>query len=1510
MPPRKLDTPIAPTPPVSPEPLPTPIQQPTAQPAAAPTKVDTTTRLDTPIAKPAPKTPLATPLATGKPKTKYPLSSPFIDPSKKEPRVDADRSHEITSPTSAAGFAGAVADEARDFGVGVKQAWNATAGDVPSAVADVGRGLANVAGKASRKVGAALTNVFATPKGDAAQPKDAGFVDAPEATHAKQLTQTLGDQAIPKVQEALAAIPDGAPGADEARRHLTAVLEHMTPEGPGLHDARRHLEAGGNVTATTPGGERKPIQQIRPDGSVVDRNHKIIALPPGVGFDLHPHSKQIGREASLGIDEAQSELAKGSPIVAVAPDGTQHPVTAIDKLGNGTTADGKFLNLTGRGRKKYTLQVGKPEAPVAIAAGSTFLNVRRAIVDNSGDAAKATAQIADQIKSHLDSGGAAIIHDRSESTPVTVVGGALVGPDGKPAKLTPSARVEMKAGGGAVAESAHALAPQVGETPADMPAVESPNAESAEAAPPDQPALLAKVQRDAHERDMNDPMQGGYGVNLKNREIPDDVASQFDSHGTATLGTLTKLLNGGVQSDQEFYSSPLNGAGEDGGYGLAVRDSSPFVVLGHPGQSIKDGGIAAVAVDDLHAPSIPELQKAFPSVKFMPAAELRTILPTFAKDRATKLKTGEDRLSRDAAYGAVSAIVDRIRGGDTTPEARAELGEQLKHMRVGQLKEFANTHDLQCPKVLKADIVEKLHEQILPHDVAHADDIVFSRDMGDNGSDAPTKPAPPVPLSPHHEAVKAKLLKDLTEARLSPEVHAAHEKAIHAWGERTSSEAARLANEGLTKTKWHADTKTLGEEVAKTSPNIAKAVAARKVVAGTFNRRTGEANLDGATANQADWEVAVHEINGHGVLRAKPELLEESRSLWKKEIKDNQNHPYKYARENAEEGFAEAMRIAAKIGAAKFKQVFPEYGAFLEKRGLLHDVKSPAPAVEIFDKPIYDGEQMADTLLKIPAQETPKDSQAATIPLPGTRKEAETLSATPVSDHPLHAPITKSRPLNTGVSETHIATLANGKRGVVKPAEGQPEMRPGTIPHNTYHRREAATSSVAKAVGYGDMVPETVVRDVGGKPASIQEFVPHTTEARELTNPFDGPEDRKRAAKLHYLIGASDVHPGNALLDDKPGLWEGIKKWSAPWTDVDREGGKLHLIDNGLSLPTREDPRHLGNSDFLRASRKDVVDAGDLAGKWPKIEEGLRRDRIEPEAIEGVKARHDALLAATRDKKTFGELPYAGGTVKEHMAVHGPTVRPERWRKAMQSLEPQADPNAATIKIPETPRADDDVMPMLGGVFSKVRSLFSKPAIEQDGGKFVKPVGEKVQALKSYTHHIGVLGGQLASMGVHDIWKTDLRTSPHLRQDAIRSPGLFDKKLEHIESSLKNASQFMDEPTTLKAIQRKMEEVKGLRDDIDAFRAKNEAISDDLRVMPEHFGKKGAAKANMEAAVKHLEGGGSQESAVEHLMKNMALEKSTAKKYVRAAIKAASAEVERQTLHGDFGRASSGKEAS
>jgi hypothetical protein len=174
--------------------------------------------------------------------------------------------------------------------------------------------------------------------------------------------------------------------------------------------------------------------------------------------------------------------------------------------------------------------------------------------------------------------------------------------------------------------------------------------------PKNQPELLAKIKKEAGRKEMDsmldpDDPGGARGVKIAERKIPVAVAKQFDAHGITSTGLgplhdLTELLNNGVDPKRHFHSANLANSlhSEQSNLysaGNAIKDTGPFVVLSHPGKTIKNGGIGGVLVDDIYASSIPDLQQAFPSIKFVAARDAAKILSKVAPPGGKEVSYGD-----------------------------------------------------------------------------------------------------------------------------------------------------------------------------------------------------------------------------------------------------------------------------------------------------------------------------------------------------------------------------------------------------------------------------------------------------------------------------------------------------------------------------------------------------------------------------------------------------------------------------------------------------------------------------------------------------------------------------------------------------------------------------------------------------------------------------------------------------------------------------------------------------
>lgn len=161
--------------------------------------------------------------------------------------------------------------------------------------------------------------------------------------------------------------------------------------------------------------------------------------------------------------------------------------------------------------------------------------------------------------------------------------------------------------------------------------------------------------------------------------------------------------------------------------------------------------------------------------------------------------------------------------------------------------------------------------------------------------------------------------------------------------------------------------------------------------------------------------------------------------------------------------------------------------------------------------------------------------------------------------------------LGGGRNMTQIITLENGGKAVFKPRSGEgilnketgerEEMR-NHIPKGNYYQREVGAYIFAEALGFGDLVPVTVAKEVDGEEGSAQQFIGEASVAMTMgQGKWDGPEDLTRAAVFDFVTANTDRHAGNWLV---------------------AEDGKLRLIDNGFSFPNHRSGAWMRDSFIVR----------------------------------------------------------------------------------------------------------------------------------------------------------------------------------------------------------------------------------------------------------------------------------------------------------------------------------------
>ena len=162
-----------------------------------------------------------------------------------------------------------------------------------------------------------------------------------------------------------------------------------------------------------------------------------------------------------------------------------------------------------------------------------------------------------------------------------------------------------------------------------------------------------------------------------------------------------------------------------------------------------------------------------------------------------------------------------------------------------------------------------------------------------------------------------------------------------------------------------------------------------------------------------------------------------------------------------------------------------------------------------------------------------------------TAREAveEVVEEVPVETQLSAGEVTQVSDLGGGVNETQIVTLLTRTKeprkelkGVFKPVGGEVfgDIR-STINNSDFPlaHREVLASRIDDALDLG-MTPKTVMREIDGKPGSLQHFVDDTETLMSASDPDQllsqlSPDDVYRTSVFDYIIGNTDRHSGNIL---------------------------------------------------------------------------------------------------------------------------------------------------------------------------------------------------------------------------------------------------------------------------------------------------------------------------------------------------------------------------------------------
>lgn len=268
-------------------------------------------------------------------------------------------------------------------------------------------------------------------------------------------------------------------------------------------------------------------------------------------------------------------------------------------------------------------------------------------------------------------------------------------------------------------------------------------------------------------------------------------------------------------------------------------------------------------------------------------------------------------------------------------------------------------------------------------------------------------------------------------------------------------------------------------------------------------------------------------------------------------------------------------------------------------------------------RPLTLEELKARARIERPEPEPPREGRAASAPRrdPGRAarkpvKPDQTAIGTAAQLRLVKLGIRRDTQRGGGVNQTRLVEFEDGSFGIWKPVSGERTGLRLGIRGGTYYLREAAASDVAQLVRYNDLVPITAVREHAGELGSIQEFRQGLEAYRaEPVARFGSRDlDRQRAVLFDVVMGNTDRHAGNWLIGP---------------------GGKLVLIDHGLTLPTVDERLRLDIARGLRDLAAEIPEKLKMPWRkaWPKIEQALLKRGIERRAIDLAKARLDQILA-------------------------------------------------------------------------------------------------------------------------------------------------------------------------------------------------------------------------------------------------------------------------------------------
>lgn len=261
-----------------------------------------------------------------------------------------------------------------------------------------------------------------------------------------------------------------------------------------------------------------------------------------------------------------------------------------------------------------------------------------------------------------------------------------------------------------------------------------------------------------------------------------------------------------------------------------------------------------------------------------------------------------------------------------------------------------------------------------------------------------------------------------------------------------------------------------------------------------------------------------------------------------------------------------------------------------------------------------------------------KEKESEKKDSPGSPKDYKPRAGDlPIGDTPLAsmkviaAKSVRSGGANGMMEGKEILTFEDGSKGLFKPRNGEVgnpawagggDLRQG-IKAGTYYKREALAYDFARNLGMTDLVPETTVREYKGQIGSVMKWVagdiPHgMIDWHDHVSKLD----MERSAAFDYLIGNTDRHNGNFLIQRKT---------------AGNANGKIQLIDHGLSFPPRFSI-NTGNAKILKGRNPNSEFPEHIKtayrDKLPDLERAMRSKEMPQDSIDAMKDRYNRIMGA------------------------------------------------------------------------------------------------------------------------------------------------------------------------------------------------------------------------------------------------------------------------------------------